>query len=231
VERDPGATFDSEIHRLAGLKQAGLISYTATLEKEEHPQPGITVLQLQSEIRTREHGKTKTRYEEEVLGIADDSGKLVFFGRSAPSYIAPLKQLNPHLYEANADAKTEIAQSVKAAAQDGKRTLLVFGGNWCYDCHVLDAMLHQPDLAPVVRRGYRVLHVDIGRGEKNADLVQKYGINIDKGVPALALLDAKGNEIFVDHGGQFSGARRMDPDTVLAFLEKWAPKREQAARR
>ena len=34
------------------------------------------------------------------------------------------------------------------AAKDHKRVILVFGANWCYDCHVLDMAFHRPDFAP-----------------------------------------------------------------------------------
>ena len=36
------------------------------------------------------------------------------------------------------------------AAKEHKRLLLVFGANWCFDCHVLDLAFQRPDLAPVI---------------------------------------------------------------------------------
>jgi thioredoxin 1 len=226
VQDGSSATFASEVERWVQMKKDGLVSVTAELMKEEHPQSGTTLLNLEVELRTSEHGKTKTRYEQEALGFADQGGnpKLVFFARGNQSFVKPLRQLNPHLYDEKADAKEEIADALRSAKLDHKKTLLVFGGNWCYDCHVLDAMFHQPDLAPTVNRGFHVVHVDIGRGEKNTDLVQKYGVNPERGVPAIAVLDAGGKLIFSDKGGEFSRARSMDPEVILGFLRQWAAK-------
>src|SRR2546421_9139915 len=54
------------------------------------------------------------------------------------------------LYPANVDANEEIDEALKHAVRDHKRVLLVFGGNWCYDCHVLDPALHQGTAGEVV---------------------------------------------------------------------------------
>jgi thiol:disulfide interchange protein len=70
--------------------------------------------------------------------------------------------------------------------------LLVFGANWCDDCHVLDLAFQRPDCATVMA-GYEVVHIDIGAdGKKNADLVKQFDIPLNKGVPALAVAESDG---------------------------------------
>src|SRR5215831_10004282 len=81
-----------------------------------------------------------------------------------------------NLYPENVDAKAEIAEALVNAAKTHRRVLLVFGGNWCYDCHVLDAAFHSPEIAPTLNRNYVVVHVDIGEYNKNLDLAKKYGV-------------------------------------------------------
>jgi thiol:disulfide interchange protein len=133
--------------------------------------------------------------------------------------------LNPRLYDPDAVASQEIAKELGEAAKTHRRLILVFGGNWCYDCHVLDAAFHQPDVAPVVEKNFIVIHVDIGQdGKKNADLVRKYKIPIEKGVPALAVLESDGKLLYSQQNGEFEAARRMDPAEIVAFLNKWKPK-------
>src|SRR5438128_1209833 len=51
--------------------------------------------------------------------------------------------LKKDLYPSDADAKEEIEDALRHAATAKKRVLLVFGANWCYDCHVLDRALHE----------------------------------------------------------------------------------------
>jgi thioredoxin-related protein len=130
------------------------------------------------------------------------------------------------IYRADVDAKKEITEALQAAKKDNKRVFLVFGGNWCYDCHVLDGALRDPAIAPTFDKNYELVHVDIGRADNNLDIVKKYKINLDKGVPAVAVLDATGKSLFVDKGGEFESARSMFAEDLLAFFEKWkAPSR------
>jgi thioredoxin-related protein len=126
-----------------------------------------------------------------------------------------------NIYRADVDAKKEIQEAIANAKPDRKRVMLVFGGNWCYDCHVLDAALRDPAIAPTFSKYYELVHVDIGQGERNGDLVRKYKIDLEKGVPAISLLDSTGKLIFNDKGGEFQAARRMTEEDLLAFLEEW----------
>jgi thiol:disulfide interchange protein len=99
----------------------------------------------------------------------------------------------------------------------------VFGANWCYDCHVLDTAFHRSDLAPVLTANYEVVHVDIGRGEKNQDLMTKYEVPMKRGIPGLAVLDADGKLVYSQKNGEFEKARALTPDDFLAFLNQWKP--------
>jgi thioredoxin-related protein len=132
-----------------------------------------------------------------------------------------------NIYRSDVDAKKEVSEAVERAKAKNKRVMLVFGGNWCYDCHVLDAALRDPAIGPTFDRYYELVHVDIGQGESNGDLVRKYKINLEKGVPAISLLDSSGKLIFNDKGGEFESARSMTEEDLLAFLDKW--KAPQAA--
>jgi thiol:disulfide interchange protein len=128
------------------------------------------------------------------------------------------------IYRADVNAGKEIKEALSRAKAKDKRVMLVFGGNWCYDCHVLDAALHDPAIAPTFTKYYELVHVDIGQGERNGDLVRKYKINLEKGVPAVSLLDSTGKLIFNDKGGEFEAARRMTEEDLLAFLDNWKAK-------
>jgi thioredoxin-related protein len=59
------------------------------------------------------------------------------------------------------DAKVEIEEAVAKANKDHQRVILVFGGNWCYDCHVLDQAFHQADVAPLLGKNFQVVHVNV----------------------------------------------------------------------
>ena len=125
------------------------------------------------------------------------------------------------LYPDNADAKKEISEALDSAVKEHKRVLLVFGANWCFDCFALDYRFHQPAIQPIVDKNYRVVHVDIGQRDKNADVAKKYNVDIDKGIPALAVLDSKGR--LLHNTTEFDSARSVGPDVIVNFLQTWKP--------
>jgi len=125
------------------------------------------------------------------------------------------------IYSANADANQEIQQALKLAVSQKKRLLLVFGANWCYDCHVLERALHEGAAGKLVSESFLLVHVDIGEGEKNPALVKTYRIPIEKGVPAVAVLGSDGKLLFSSGDGEFESARTMFKKDLVAFLQRW----------
>jgi thiol:disulfide interchange protein len=127
------------------------------------------------------------------------------------------------IYSETTDAHAEIKEALHEARAEHKRVIVVFGANWCYDCHVLDKAFHRADLAAIIAANYKVVHVDIGKGEKNQDLMTKYEVPMKRGIPGLAVLDPDGKLVYSQKNGEFENARAMSPDDFLAFLNKWKP--------
>ena len=136
------------------------------------------------------------------------------------SQAAPKKT---EIYSASADAHAEIKGALQKAAAKHKRVIVVFGANWCYDCHVLNTAFHRSDLAPILSANYEVVHVDIGKGEKNQDLMRKYEVPMKRGIPGLAVLDGDGKLVYSQKNGEFENARALAPEDFLSFLNKWKP--------
>jgi thioredoxin 1 len=135
--------------------------------------------------------------------------------------LQPPAQPNPQLYRADANAAQDIQRALLAAGKQHKNVLIDFGGNWCIDCHVLENAFHQPRIAPLLNSNYIVVHVDVGKYDKNLDLAKKYHVDLQKGVPSLAVLDALGKVLYAT--GDFERARMMSEDDVIQFLDKWKP--------
>ena len=125
------------------------------------------------------------------------------------------------LYPAGADATKEIGEALKLAATDHKRVLLVFGANWCYDCHVLDRALHDGAAGQVVKESFLLVDVDIGEVNKNLDLAKQYKIPLEKGVPAVVILSGDGKLLYSSGEGEFEAARKMMKNDLVAFLNRW----------
>jgi thioredoxin 1 len=149
------------------------------------------------------------------LALAVSFAGANFYGREA----AKQKQI----YNETVDAHVEIKEALEKAKTEHKRVIVVFGANWCFDCHVLDDAFHRPALASIIAASYEVVHVDIGRGEKNQDLMNKYDVPVKRGIPGLAVLEPNGKVVYSQKNGEFENARAMSQDDFLAFLNKWKP--------
>src|SRR5258708_7008052 len=129
------------------------------------------------------------------------------------------------IYPANVDAKAEIAEALANAAKTQRRVILVLGGNWCYDCRVLDAAFHSPEIAPTLNKNFVVVHVNIGEYDKNLDIADKYEVPLKKGVPASAVLESDGKLLFSQKHGEFEAARSLATAAVLVVSNQWKPEK------
>ncbi len=125
------------------------------------------------------------------------------------------------IYPAPEKAGSEIKEAFAKAAKQHKRVILDFGGNWCGDCRALDKYFHQEPNATLLKDHYILVHVNIGEFDKNQDIAKKYGVPLEKGVPALAVVDAEGKVLFSQRNGEFESMGRMDVKSVTEFLNRW----------
>lgn len=129
--------------------------------------------------------------------------------------------IKKHLYSATANPRVDIAAALKQARAEHKRVILDFGGDWCGDCQVLDIYMHQSPNAELLEKNFIVVHIDIGQMDHNVDVAQRYKVPIDKGVPALAVLNSDGKLLYSQQNKEFENMRNMRPEDVTAFLKHW----------
>lgn len=192
----------------------------------EQDQQGLHVVSLQIAMKVKTPSGPRSRYitEQQAWQRQGDSWRIVVASHSDIFKMRPALKPNPNLYNKDADARAEIKEALTIAAKNHQRVILVFGGNWCYDCHVLDQAFHQDDVASIVEKNFRVVHVDIGDdGKKNNDLAAAYKTPLNKGVPVLTILGPDGKVLYSQQNGEWESARSLDPDDVIAFLNKWKP--------
>jgi thioredoxin 1 len=216
----------------SSLKPAGLDRLDIKVLEAQTLQPGVMslVLRIEADIKTSAGENPAIVSASQVwvqkLGdwkiVATQRGDLA--AKETRRLPEPAKP-NIQLYPPPEEAQAEISSALAAAAKDHKRVLLVFGGNWCYDCHVLDATFHSKEFAPIVNANYHVLHINVGNYDANLDLAGKYQIPLNKGVPSLAILDPDGKLIVSQKQGEFESTVRIGPEDLLEFLKKWKPQR------
>jgi hypothetical protein len=216
----------------ASLKSAGLDHLDAKVLEAKTLQPGVMALVLRIEANF----KTGAGESSAVVSCSQiwvqrlGDWKIVTTQRGDPAVKESRRLPEPakpniQLYPPPEEAPAEISSALAAAAKDHKRVLLVFGGNWCYDCHVLDATFRSKEFAPIVSANYHVIHINVGNYDVNLDLAGKYQIPLNKGVPSLAILDPDGKLVVSQKQGEFESTVRIGPEDVLEFLKKWKPQR------
>ena len=144
--------------------------------------------------------------------------------------VAKLEQpatVDEHIYPTS-DAHAEIEAALARARHGHKNVLLVFGADWCYDCHVLDKAFRRSDVAAVLNPNYELVDIDIGEGNKNLDIAQQYEVPLNRGVPAIAVIDGNGNLLFSQKGGEWERARALAPEDLKQFLNRWKPQHAPA---
>jgi thioredoxin-related protein len=122
----------------------------------------------------------------------------------------------PAIYDENADAKKDVAAAIEVARAENQRVLLMIGGNWCGWCHKLHETFASEEIRPVLRAEYKVVNVDGGQGDKNKDLLDKYGIT-PNGYPYLAVIDPTTDKLLIqqetgalEEGDHHSQAKVLD---------------------
>ena len=221
----PGRTrvaLPDEIAFWAGWKSEGLIGLSAQIAQQADQGPDMHALAVQLTLATKNGAAFKKQFVAMAQTWVRLNGQWRLAGvqhSMATRLRQPLE--NKDIYRQGVDATQEIAEALRSAAASHKRVLVVFGGNWCFDCHVLDEAFHSPEIAPTLNRSFVVVHVDIGRMDKNLDVAKKYDVPLERGVPAIAVLDSDGKLLFSQKRGEFEAARSMAPEDILTFLNKW----------
>jgi thioredoxin 1 len=208
------------VHYWVALKPK---SMKVDITESTSPEAGKHGVVFQAEIVTSATGAEKTFYiaEAQLWQQQGEQWRLVMSKRTEASRLQQPTSEKKNIYPANADAHAEIEEALSKAGDEHKRVLLVFGANWCYDCHVLDLAFQRADIAPILEAGFEVVHVDIGQGDKNQDLMKEYGVPVERGIPAVAVLDGNGKLLYSQKNGEFEKARSLGPEDLLEFLNKW----------
>ncbi len=136
---------------------------------------------------------------------------------------APKPLPHAHIYPEIAAAQGDIREALATAKREHKRVLLDFGGDWCGDCQVLNVYFHQPENQSLLQKNFMLVDVNVGRFDRNIQLAAKYGVEVDHGVPALAVVQPDGKVLTAQTSGEFRDMRHMDSSSVHEFLEKWKP--------
>jgi len=99
------------------------------------------------------------------------------------------------VYDEAADARQVVAAALAKASKENQRVLIQWGANWCGWCKWLaGTMQSDRDLSRKLNYEYQVVHVDVGRFDKNLELAKELGAKFEA-IPFLTILDATGKPL------------------------------------
>ena len=141
----------------------------------------------------------------------------------APAAALHAQTASKSIYPDPSAAHEDLQTALTRASHEHKRVLLDFGGNWCGDCRVLDIYFDQAPNADLLARNFVKVDVNVGKYDANQDIAKKYGVPLERGVPALVVLDSNGKLLFTQKNGEFESMRKLQSSDLTAFLERWKP--------
>ena len=135
--------------------------------------------------------------------------------------VAQVPALNSEIYDTKTDGKKLIASALNVAKKENKHVLLDFGANWCPECRSLHGLFQSNTaIREKLNASYILVMIDTNE-DRNTDVNRNYGTPTLRGLPVLVVLDPEGKHIFTQETGAFLEGKKLDPEKVIAFLNKW----------
>lgn len=132
-------------------------------------------------------------------------------------------------YEDPAEVQAGIEAARAQAAREGKRVAVVFGADWCPDCYAFESSLKHRLVAPIVDPAFVIVKVSVGNRNRNLELMEGYGMAVENGIPAVAVLEPDGKLVAAQRHGEFRNASSLlSVAEIVSFFHRWAPARQSA---
>ena len=123
-------------------------------------------------------------------------------------------------YNESADAKLEIKQALTQPGAVQAPVIIVFGANWCGDCKMLDMAMKHGASAALLSRDFKIVKVNVGHFDKNLDVAKAYGVPLQMGIPAVAILSTNHQAAYVTRAGELADARKMGDAGIYEFFRR-----------
>jgi thiol:disulfide interchange protein len=122
-------------------------------------------------------------------------------------------------YDPSRDPAQDLANVVKQTTQNGKRILLVVGGEWCGWCHTLEAYVKGDPQVQSAWFDYATIKVNYSRENENKSFLSQYPRI--PGYPHIFVLDKDGKFLHSQGTAALESGSSYSKEKLLGFLEKW----------
>jgi len=127
----------------------------------------------------------------------------------------------PLPYDEKVIDSLQLDKFIDMSISKGKQPVVIFGGNWCPDCRILDGTLAMPTIKKFLQQHYQVMHIDIGRYDRNMELMNHLNIETKKGVPRVVILDLEKNIVNSSTSSEWTTARDRKQQEIYNYFQKF----------
>jgi hypothetical protein len=134
---------------------------------------------------------------------------------------SPAQVRTPAGYDPARDPARDLQEAVTRAPTEGKRILLVVGGEWCGWCHILERYLEaDADVRAAWSGAFVVLKVNFSRENENREFLSRYPEI--PGYPHFFVLDKDGTFRHSQGTAALESGSSYSKEKMLGFIGKWS---------
>ena len=125
----------------------------------------------------------------------------------------------PLPYNGEIYSESDIERFLDSSINKSKQPIIIFGGNWCPDCRILEGTLQLPTIKKYMIEHYEILHVDVGRYDKNMNLISYFKIPKEEGVPRVLVFDTNKNILNKESTKEWTTARDRKQQEIFNYFQ------------
>ena len=130
-----------------------------------------------------------------------------------------LKMPLPLPYNGEIYSESDIERFLDSSINKSKQPIIIFGGNWCPDCRILEGSLQLPTIKKYMIEHYEIMHVDVGRYDKNMNLISYFKIPKEEGVPRVLVFDTNKNILNMESTKEWTTARDRKQQEIFNYFQ------------
>lgn len=125
----------------------------------------------------------------------------------------------PLPYNGEIYSESDIERFLNSSINKSKQPIIIFGGNWCPDCRILEGTLQLPTIKKYMIEHYEIMHVDVGRYDKNMNLISYFKIPKEEGVPRVLVFDINKNILNMESTKEWTTARDRKQQEIFNYFQ------------
>lgn len=125
----------------------------------------------------------------------------------------------PYPFDGEAIDHAALEAFIKVTIGQNKKSIIIFGANWCPDALHLEAVMQLPTISKFIQANFEVMRVDLGKYDLNMTAIELFGIPSTEGIPRVFILDLLGNPMNRDSNDKWRSARDSNAQEIFNYFQ------------